>query len=144
MAKLNYQSKREYDYKDFPQTKPPGERPLTVPGMALSLKEIYQRAITGRPIPDIQQELKSMSSEVTFDDVNPMVQSPDRLTESDRIKEELVGLGEKRNKREEEKAQKAKKEAAEKAEADLRAKIESEAKESSEKQGESDKKAAKD
>lgn len=111
-------NQKNYDPEDHIKERDWGKS-KTVPNMAISVKEILQRTIEGRPVPDVLQELKSMSKdEVTFDDINPLIKSIDPLTMSDELKAELSEI----NKRIKEREDKKKKD-------DEKAKIESRAEE---------------
>jgi hypothetical protein len=121
--KIKYQSPQSYDYKSHRKKKEWGDYIVT-PSMALSLKEITERVIQGRPVPDISKEAFQADdpTNLGFDDVNPLSKSVDPLTTMDNMKSELKDLEGKRAKRE-----------AQKKEADEKARIESEARKLSEK-----------
>lgn len=104
---MEIQTQANYDYKKNRKVKKWDEK-ITVPNQTMSMKELIQRHIHGRPMPamNIKQEVMA-TSDITFDDINPLEKSPDPLTTRTEMEMELIAtkqsLHEKLQKKEKEK-----------------------------------------
>lgn len=117
MRKVLDQTIIDYDFKKHRKDKNWGQK-LVVPGQTMSLKEMLHRHKHRLPVPPVEQDMQSVDMRgLTFDDVNPLEKTADKLTTADSMREELTVL---------QKVQKDKMEAKKKAEED--AKLEAERK----------------